>query len=217
MPDVEAQAGVAGGVAQAFAPSVLLKSNLWSNWSYIAVDHAGTARAEREALIKAWAGEHKDTSPMLAETNASLVAIGAVAFAIEAFHADVAPLVGRSADTRVARGKQRGYLLDTFRHNLKAANRWQKDLNFVFDLRDDAVHFIGINNPPEMHPAIPTNVAREHVTFSVESAERSVAFLVRVWRDLFANSARSPFWPWARDRQHVLQAFLDYLEPPPTS
>ena len=202
--------------AQVFPPAVSLKSNFWSNWSYIAVDHARTARVEREALLTAWAGEPKDTTPMVAETNASLVAIGAVAFAIEVFHADLAPLADRSADIRVARGKQRGYLLDTFRHNLTAANRWQKDLNFVFDLRDDAVHFMGINNPPEMHPAIPTNVAREHITFSVKSAERSVAFLVRVWRDIFAGSVGSPFEAWAKDRQHVLQTFLVYIEALPS-
>ena len=210
MRDVKAPAGVARGIAQAFAPAILLRSNLWSNWSYIAVDHARTARAEREALVESWRREPKDTSRMVAETNASMVAIGAVAFAIEAFHADVAPLVGRSADTRVAKGRQRDYLLDTFRRNLDPANRWQKDLAFVFDLRDDAVHFIGINNPPEPHPAIPTNVAREHLRFSVESAERSVEFLVRVWRDLFAGPKRNAFWDWAKDRQHVLQTFLEH-------
>jgi hypothetical protein len=215
MPDVNAQAGVARAVAQAFAPSVLLKSNLWSNWSYIAVDHTRTARDERAALIKDWTGEPKDTSRMLAETNASLVAVGGVAFAIEAFHADVAPYAGRSADTRVAKGKRRGYLIDTFRRNLQQANRWQKDLNFVFDPRDDAVHFVGINNPPEPHPVIATNVASEHIRFSVESAERSTAFLVRVWNDLIAGSKNSPFWPWARDRQHVLQTFLDYVNEAP--
>lgn len=147
---------------------------------------------------------------MVAETNASMVAIGAVAFAIEAFHADVAPLVGRSADTRVARGKQRAYVLDTFRWNLDPANRSQEDLAFVFDLRDDAVHFIGMNNPPERHPAIPTTVEREHLLFSVESAERSVEFLVRVWRDLFTGPKGNAFWGWAKDRQHVLQEFLEH-------
>jgi hypothetical protein len=216
MPDVSPQAGVARGGAEAFAPSLLLKSNLWSNWSYIAVDHARAARAERLAVIEGWKEEPKETSRMLAETNASLVAIGAVAFAIEALHADVAPLAGRVADTRLVTRSNRGYVLDTFRRNLKPANRWQKDFKFVFDLRDDAVHFIGVNNPPEAHPAIPTNVATEHIRFSVESAERSVAFLVRVWRDLFEGSNGSPFWEWAKDRQHVLQTFLDYVEPPPT-
>jgi hypothetical protein len=202
-------------VIEAHAPMIQMKSNFWSNWSYIAVDHTRTARRERDALLRDWTGEEKDATRMLAETNAALVAVAAVAFAVEAFHADVAPILGRSADTRVARGKQRGYVIDTFRHVIPSANRWQKELNWLFDLRDDEVHFIGEFAESQPHPALPMNVAKEHIRFSVESAERAVALLVRVWRDLFEGSKGTALEPWVRARRHVLPEFLKYVIRPP--
>ena len=57
MSDIEANAGVIASTAEAFAPSILLKSNLWSNWSRIAIDHGRTAREYRDLLVREWQGD----------------------------------------------------------------------------------------------------------------------------------------------------------------
>lgn len=185
-----------------------LKSNLWSNWSHIAVDHARSAHGSRDRLIPDWP---KNADAIVGETNSALVAITAVAFAIEALHSDIAPLVGRDPDARTGKGgKQWGYVLETFRQAVRSAGTWQTDLDWLTGLRDDAVHFIGLNNPPEPHPAVPTNVAREHLRYSVENVDRAMRFLLTVWRGLFEDAKAESVKAWASDRPHVWQEFKDY-------
>lgn len=189
---------------------VLMKSNLWSNWSHIAIDHGRAAREFRVRLVREWE-DSKNVSAMVEETNAALVAITAVAFAIEAFHSDIAPLVGRDPDARSGKGdKQWGHVLATFREAVRSAGGWQRDLEWLTGLRNDAVHFIGLNNPPEPHPAIPTNVAREHVRFSVESADHAIQFLLTVWRGLFEDAKVNPVLVWADGRTHLWTEFAKY-------
>ena len=211
---VRARAGVSTGTGEAHSALIKAKGTFWSNWSYICVDHAKVARRERDALVAGWAGTSHDAERMLAEMNASLVAVAAAAFALEAFHADIAPSLGREADARVGRGKARGYILATFREAMPAAGRWQRDIEWLFKARDAEVHFVGEFAPLVRHPAIPTNVALETVTFSVEAAERAVDLLIRFWTHLFQGRTVDRLQSWVSQRDSVLLPFLEYAAQP---
>lgn len=198
--DVKALAGVASGSVPAYAPSIRLKSSLWNNWARIAIAHSREARHDRDQ----WnAGSLRDILP---EMHASMVAVTAVAFAIEAFHDDVAPLVGRDPDARSSRGRQRWYLLETFRSATPAARCWQQDMDWLFSLRDTAVHFHGEPHAPVWHAGIETNLARENVAFSVESTERAVTFLLTIFTAVFVPDQRCPppLAAWGTAHSHVL-------------
>jgi hypothetical protein len=204
--DARAHAGVASGSGTAYAPTISVKSSLWNNWAPIAIAHSREARHHRDQ----WkAGSLRDIQP---EMHASMVAVTAVAFAIEALHADVAALVGRNPDARSGRGRQRGYVLDTFRTATPAARIWQKDLEWLFGLRDTAVHFHGEQHEPVWHAGLETNIAKENVAFSVESAERAVAFLMAIFAAIFGPDRQcpTPLAAWGAARSHVL-AELDAL------
>ena len=201
-----------GSEWQAVAPVIKMKANFWSNWSDIAVDHARIARRERGVLVDWWSRGDTTAHPMVAEMNASLVAIAATAFAIDAFHADVAPLLGRNPDARVARGKTRAYVLDTFRQGVPEAKTWQKEFDWLFRTRDAEVHPISEFAPPVPHPAVASNVSVEVVRYSVEGSDRAVDILVRVWRGLFEGRTVEELRPWTLEREHVFRAFLESVD-----
>ena len=51
--------------------------------------------------------------------------------------------------------------------------KWLADFDWLFDLRDAALHAEEKPRPPVPHP-LGTNTARENVDYSIESAERAV-------------------------------------------
>ena len=149
-----------------------------------------------------------------------MVAVTAVAFAIHALHADIAPLVGRDPDPR--QGRHRGgrrdpqwrYMFETLRSATPAAESWE-NLGWVFEQRDSAVHFHGEAHEPVWHPGLRTNIARENVAYSVESSERAVDFLVGVLTAILVPDPGCPaeLAAWGRARSHVL-AELEALRSP---
>ena len=183
-----------------FAPTIALKSSLWDNLARIAIGHAREARTHRAT----WeAGVLRDIQP---EMHASMVAVTAVSFAIDAIHAEIAPLVSRDPDPRTGRGRQWGYMLETFRRASPAARTWQTDLEWVYALRDDAVHFHGEAHEPVWHPGLKTNIARENLAYSVESSERAVDFLVATLSAILLPDPQRPpeLAAWGQARAHVL-------------
>jgi hypothetical protein len=198
--DVKVHAGVASGSATAYAPTISVKSNLWINWAQIAIVHAREAREHRD---QSKAGSLKNILP---EMHASMVAVTAVAFAIEALHDDVAPLVGRNPDARSGRGRQWAYVLATFCSATPAARNWQQEMEWLVSLRDTAVHFHGESHEPVWHAGLETNIARENVDFSVESSERAVNFLLAIFTAFFVPDQQCDpaVTAWGTAHAHVL-------------
>lgn len=199
-PNVRVHAIVAVGIGEAYSPKITMKSNFWNNWARIAIAHANDARRSRDE----WkSGALRNIQP---EMHASMVCITAVAFAIDALHADVAPLVDRNPDPRSQGGRQWGYFLETFRRANPVARLWQNDLDWLFGLRHSAVHFQGVSREPVWHEDLGTNVAQENILFAVESAVRAVVFLMTVFGAIFGpDPARQPrVADWGSARAHVL-------------
>jgi hypothetical protein len=188
-PETRAYAGAADAVvAIDEVVSVQIKSNFWHSWTQVAIRHEQEARRARAKLVAGWgasdAGIH-----MPEEMQASMVSLVAVAFALDALHFEVAPLIGRSSDPRDGGGSAWGYQLDTFRLALPGvANKWQSRMEWLADVRRDAVHAQPVSRPPRPHPGVPTNTADEYRVFSSESATRAVDFLMEVLRSFFKGS-----------------------------
>ena len=198
--DGEAHAGVASGSVTGYAPTIRLKSNLWINWAQIAIAHSREAREHRD---QSKAGSLKNILP---EMQASMVAVTAVAFAIEALNDDVAPLVARNPDARSGGGRQRVYVLATFHSATPAARKWQHDMEWLVSLRDTAVHFHGEAHEPVWHAGLETNIAKENVAFSVESTENAVNFLLAIFTAIFVPDQQCDpaVAAWGSAHAHVL-------------
>lgn len=193
-------AGVASGSATVGVPTISVKSNLWLNWAQIAIAHSREAREHRDQ----W--KAGSLTNILPEMHASMVAITAVAFAIEALHDDVAPLVGRNPDARSGRGRQWAYVLATFRLATPAARNWQQEMEWLVSLRDTAVHFHGEAHQPVWHAGLETNIAKENVAFSVEFTERAANFLLAIFTAFFVPDQQCDpaVAAWGTARAHVL-------------
>lgn len=180
----------------AFAPTILLKSNVWYNWAQIAITHEAESLASRED----WhTGRHQNILP---EFHASLVTAVAVAFFFDALHAEIAPLLKREADRRGW-----GYMRETFAVACSPPNGWQPDFEWLFrELRPHAVHSRPEQHEPLWHDALKTNLARENHDFSTESCTRAVDLMMGILGALFAGErAVDPaVRQWSADRRHIL-------------
>jgi hypothetical protein len=193
-----------------------MKDNFWNNWARIAIEHEREAATCRAKAVEEW-GTGK-SSGVMAEMHASMVAIVAVALAIDSLHADVAPLIGRAADRRNRGGRHWGWMLETFREAFPDATRWQRDLEWLFSLRDQAVHFRGQFEDPVPHPELPTNVSPQVVAFSTESASRAVSVLLTILDTVLAGPATAPpVEAWGRERLHVLAELRDIRDREPSN
>lgn len=176
---------------------VRIKTNLWYQWTRIAIENERHAHRARAQLLESWA-RASDTSPMTEETAYAMVAVVACAHALDALHADVAPLVGRKPDVRdqytgaKRRPRAAVYMFHTFRDAFPEARRWEAGWLEVFALRDNAVHFRGGFDAPTPHPAIAVRTSAENTTFTSESARAAVDLLVRVIRVTLSPNATVP-------------------------
>lgn len=210
--------GPASARLTAFAPSVLIRTNLWYNWARIAVEHEREAVEARAELKRVWKLPNASRD-ILTEMHPSMVAIVSCALAFDALHADVAPIVGRDPDPRRKGQRQWLYMLDTFKVAIPAAANWHAGLSWLIEQRDSAVHFQASTDEPVPHPELPTSVSPQNVEFSRETASRAVDLLFRIFGAVFAGlESDSPLALWGRERSHVLAALaqLRHGDGPPT-
>ena len=165
-------------------PSILIASNLWHGWMKIAIEHMHAARDARTAAAALETPRNEVSTWMSREFHASLVAVSASAHALDALYGStVIPQTVR--DTWKGKGTKRHgkirealkQIFDTGQVNTK----WVADFDWLFDLRDAALHAEEKPKPPVPHP-LGTNTAQENVDYSVESAERAVDLAVSVLR-----------------------------------
>jgi hypothetical protein len=72
--------------------------------------------------------------------------------------------------------------------------RWARELEWLFDLRDAALHFKEAQQPTVPHPT-GTTTGAENVLYSLEPAERAVSLLLEV-RDTCTAKPRAPLADW---------------------
>jgi hypothetical protein len=177
------------------ALSVLITSHLWITWLNVAIERVHQARSVRDKVVLL-AAEGQNISPLLGlEFEASVVAVAASASALDALYGSaVIPANARDHGTNRP-GKIREALKHVFDTG-QVNTVWVGEFNWLFDLRDAAVHagdtppsppprrprpLLQAPKPPAPHP-IAGSAAQELSHYSVDSAERAVKFALSVFR-----------------------------------
>lgn len=168
-------------VIPAMGGSILITSNLWASWLRVAIEHFGAARRARSMAASAQPSDQA-SAWMSREFEAAIVAVSASAHSLDALYGStVIPQAvrdqWRSTGTK-RHGKIREALKQVF--DTGAMNtRWVAEFEWLFDLRDAALHAEEKPRPPVPHP-LGTNTAQENVDYSVESAERALDLAMSV-------------------------------------
>lgn len=170
----KANAGVALGGATVYAPSILMSSSFWYTWLYIAIEHEHEAREVYEAAPSG--NELGDAIGR--DTRASLIAIVAAAHSIDALYGLARGAVPR--ELRAAWDANRMNRSTRIRETLRlafhidaVARARSDDLDWLFQLRNEAVHFEEESRPVVAHP-LGTNTAVENEKYSMHHASRAV-------------------------------------------
>jgi len=158
------------------------------HWSDVAIEQERKAwEARREAeRIRDEAVEPGQGLPIQLELRASMVAIAAASHALDALYGelrDVAlPLalaVKWKANPRSGPPRPRK-LQETLKHGFRiSAQRWVKELDELFELRDGAVHPEALLTEPQPHP-LGVNTAVEYVVYRCESATETLDLLLEI-------------------------------------
>jgi len=164
---------------------VSLSSGLWATWAAIAIRAEAAAIGSREQLEREY--PHGDWNRMTtAELEASLVAVSGSAIAIDGLFGVIKPKSGIE-DRRVQQWKaqqiaRHSRIFEVFQSCLvlgSATNRWPQQLQWLFSLRNDNLHFSEAFLPPAVHPVL-GNTTLERATYTSENASKAVDVLVDV-------------------------------------
>ncbi|UQA92171.1 hypothetical protein [Streptomyces halobius] len=180
---VEAPAGHAA-VSAPLSDTVDIKitAHLWPCWAGIAIDRALVARRARERA-EALPVSAAESYALGEEFDASLVAVAASAHALDALYGSL-----------VVRAAVQGRKLGENRHsNIREALKlvfvsgpfnadWIADFEWLFDLRDAAVHHEEKPKKTVSHPSLGTHTGPEYVDYSTGSADKAVTLMLDVLR-----------------------------------
>jgi len=186
--------------------TVSVRPHLWVWWADIAVDQERSARgARREALAQGIHGEGFGEALML-ETRASLIGVSASAHALDALYGVFSTIIpSPPTGTRWSR------ILEAFRRAFFVRGRaggggWARELEWLFDLRDAAVHHEEEDREPVPHPT-GTHVSWATAAYSLEAASRAVDLLFDVLETAVATP-RPPLEPWAAQYRQSVNAIV---------
>jgi hypothetical protein len=169
-----------------FASSITVKmsSNFDTKWFVIAVEHEQAAIAARARAVAAPDGSSEMGLAFDHETRAAMVAVAAVAFALDALYDKVNAMLDPTARPKFNDAvKRSGRIVETLKVALDVGERfqaWQTQISRLFELRDDLVHFRSTLNPPAPHPTGKSNVTREASIYTSEEATRAVDLALEV-------------------------------------
>ncbi len=158
---------------------ISVATHMWLHWARIAIRRAAEARAARKEIVTA----HKERTPLPIdkELRPALVTIAAAAHALDALHAELKPIVVPPAlitAWKQRRPPRRNQIHETLQFAFRInAQKWRSDFEWLFGLRDDAVHpGFAFEEPTPTHLR-GVNAAREYSVFTTAAADRAVAIL----------------------------------------
>ncbi len=191
-------------------PSVTLEMafDVWPLWFDIALDHLDVARESHEALLAAISGGDSNAVRHLEpECRASMVAMSACAFAVDAFYSSVqelAPieraLLTKWDENRLARYKRIAEVLRlAFRIGNESMGIVRDVLRQVFAFRDCAVHPPGNFRQPVLHPELATGVEWRFVAFRHDNAREALRSSLSIIAQLLpkVREENAPLADWA--------------------
>jgi hypothetical protein len=166
--------------------TIKIKSNLWIDWTEIAIEHEVAAQAARLDYPE------KGGDALHAEKHAGMIAVSASAHALDALYGDLGDIIPLPsaltqawATKRAKTGKgppRHARIVETLKIGFalgKAASNWPPRFEELFDRRDAAVHFKEDFHIPVPHP-VGANTAASNVTYSLESASSAVDLVLEV-------------------------------------
>lgn len=166
--------------------TVQLKYSLWVTWSEIAIEHEAAAWRARWRSVNptdpAGGGD-----PMEDEFRASLQAVTTAALALDALHVPVKAIAKRAGADQAGSSPREGARREgIIREWLKAVflvgklnEPWVQEFQWLFCLRDGAVHYGESAEDPAPHP-LGLSVSKAHSTYHAEAAKRAVDLLMEV-------------------------------------
>ncbi len=183
---------------------VSINNHLWSTWMKTAIEQAQRARQARGRLASyPWSPEQSPSAEWIAmleqEFQASLVAVTASALALDALYGAAISEQLRGSGSR--RGRRVGKINEALKHAFETGpvnKHWADEFNWLFARRDAGVHPEEKLQPSARHP-LGMNLSPEYVQYSVEAAQRAVAFVLSVLRRCVDFPRRG-----TRRRQHGL-------------
>jgi hypothetical protein len=149
-----------------------VRTDTFSHWLGIAAEAADAADAAR---IEAVAADREDNEAFSAalerEFRASLIAVAAAAFAIDAFYGSV---IAHAPDAKVAASTRPASIFEALKRAFKLSAKQQaalhEPLRIVFLLRDQAVHPPAEWVQPALHPAFNFGIDPRFVNYRAENA-----------------------------------------------
>jgi len=173
----------------------LVRLDLWPTWLEIGCLHAEQARAAGDRLNPELSDGEKYTT-LTEELQAGLVAVTALAFAVDGFYDTLRQELGEHPhqakwkENRTARHNQ---VTDTLRFHLKLGPTFSGQLRAVlkdlFDFRSRAVHPNSTFVEPNYRPQIDSGVHPHLITFSGPHAVQSRALVLVLLDRLITRAA----------------------------
>ncbi len=190
---------------------VAIHTMMWPVWFTIAVDHELDARRAYQRLL-----EHHSEA-LVAEFHASLVTVAASASALEALLSDIRYLVPAIPEKkrRETRKAVRAVWSTAFSPPPRELDSLSRNLKWLFDTRNTAVHAATESRPTRPHPA-GLNSGLEHQLFNAVTAESAVdiaktALLLSATPRPIGLDQERVHWilRWSRDRSTYHQRVVD--------
>lgn len=199
--------------------ATLVRVSLWLDWGLVAVEHEGETHRARERIVDLLPRDQiAAMSAMKVEFRSAMVAVTAASHSIDAIYSAVRPYVpvGREIrDAWLANGTRRSSrIFETVKHGFDIGAEGSKlatDLHWLFEIRDQAVHFQEDDRDPVPHPVIAANAAPEDVMFSSESAQRSVDLLVQIVDLCTSRPRRGTSFEDLAERVNAMRPFAQLI------
>lgn len=149
-----------------------LRADTFHHWLKIAEEASSDAEAARRIAVDANADDDEAfNSGLEAEFQASMVAIAAAAFAIDAFYSSV---IEHAPSARVPANSRPASIIETLKLAFSLSGTQQDALHepirTLFRLRDQAVHPPAAWVKPALHPAFNLGMEPRFVNYRVENA-----------------------------------------------
>lgn len=171
-----------------FPPRVLISMPLWLHWAAIAVEQEKRAAHARVELEQCEADE--ESTFVIDELRASMVAVTAAAHAIEGLALGLQRYVGRRRGTTLLKR-----IINTFEPLTDASPQVQSRLRALFvELRNQAVHPSEELRETVPHPSdrVQSSVAAEQAKYTVEAAREAVDLMLELADIASARSLIEP-------------------------
>ena len=202
--------------------------DMWPYWADVALDHVVAAQSARRRLLAAVAAADETAKGIALgeECSASMVAISACAFAIDAFYAAVAERAPvQTAVTKtwgITRQARHARIHQTMQRAFRLTNATSKEirssLQQIFQLRDQSVHPSAAFSEPLVHPILNVGVDPRFVMYRVENAHKVANVTLELVRHLVQRPrpAQAALGEWCKaiDELFVNSRVDRWLETP---